>query len=227
MNHILDNPAWNALISGNKSLSQGNEFVKYFVPDVSPFAAMETNSADNLKLLLDLVPFQNPIGFISSFEIEIPAYWDLVRFIKCHQMVYNGTTISGTDKFNFLELTERHVPQMLALTKLTKPGPFAERTILFGQYSGIFENDELIAMAGHRLQPYNYIEISAVCTHPDHLGKGYAKELLKFHINKIIDMEKIPFLHVRHDNDRAINVYKQMGFKTRSEIYFYFIKKAD
>jgi len=226
MDHVLDNPAWNALISGNTTLSFGDAEIKYFDPEVSPFVGLQTNSDQNIKKLANFISFENTVAIISTTELEIPPLFELIRFVKGCQMVYEGTKISGAGKFEFVELTEKHVPQMLALTKLTKPGPFASRTIEFGQYFGIVENYELLAMAGHRLQPFNYTEISAVCTHPAHLGKGYAKELLKYHINKIIASAGKPFLHVRHDNERAINVYEQLGFNTRTEIYFYFIKKV-
>jgi predicted GNAT family acetyltransferase len=124
-----------------------------------------------------------------------------------------------------IPLTDIHIPQMLALTKLTNPGPFAERTIDFGHYHGIFDGDKLVAMAGQRLHAGNYAEISAVCTHPDHLGKGYAKQLLLHQIHRIKANRETPFLHVRNDNERAINVYKSLGFETRTEIYFYVVVK--
>ena len=91
---------------------------------------------------------------------------------------------------------------------------------------GIFEGEKLVAMAGQRLHVFNYAEISAVCTHPDYLGRGYAKQLLIHQINRIKTASEIPFLHVRYDNDRAIKVYESLGFSTRREIYFYVIQKA-
>jgi predicted GNAT family acetyltransferase len=81
-------------------------------------------------------------------------------------------------------------------------------------------------MAGQRLHIFNYAEISAVCTHPDYLGRGYAKQLLIHQINRIKTASEIPFLHVRYDNDRAIKVYESLGFSTQREIYFYVMQKA-
>ena len=114
---------------------------------------------------------------------------------------------------------------MLALTKLTNPGPVAERTVDFGHYFGIFDKGKLVAMAGQRMHVYNYAEISAVCTHPDYLGRGYAKQLLQLQIQRTLAAGEVPFLHVRFDNDRAINVYESLGFVTRKTIHFYIIKK--
>ena len=81
-------------------------------------------------------------------------------------------------------------------------------------------------MGGQRLQPMPYHEISAICTDPDFLGKGYASKILKFHINRVLNEEGIPFLHVRHDNHRAIQVYEKLGFDTRIQLHFYFIQKV-
>jgi predicted GNAT family acetyltransferase len=116
---------------------------------------------------------------------------------------------------------------MLALTKLTNPGPFVEKTIDFGHYRGVFEGDQLVAMAGQRLHIFDYAEISAVCTHPDHLGRGYARQLLLHHIHRIRAASKIPFLHVRYDNYRAIKVYESLGFSKRTELFFYILQKKN
>ena len=80
-------------------------------------------------------------------------------------------------------------------------------------------------MAGQRLNPLPYAEISAVCTHPNHSGKGYARQLMQFHVNRIKAAGQIPFLHVRDDNTRAIKVYKDLGFEIFGEVYFYVLAK--
>ncbi|WP_426670158.1 GNAT family N-acetyltransferase [Mucilaginibacter sp. McL0603] len=223
MEHVLDNPAWNALISGNSNLSFGNEPVKYFDKDVSPFAAFRENSAENFQTLYELIPEGRVLLFISPVEMEIPFPWKVLNCIKGRQMVCDIQTEQSELPLKLIPLTDEHIPQMLALTKLTNPGPFASRTIDFGHYQGIFDGDKLVAMAGQRLHIFNYAEISAVCTHPDYLGRGYAKQLLIHQINRIKTASEIPFLHVRCDNDRAIKVYESLGFSTRREIYFYVI----
>ena len=225
MQHVLDNPAWNALISGNKNLALGTNPAKYFDKEVSPFAGLENNTADNLELLHTLIPHNGPVLIVTTTETYIPAVWKQLHCVKGYQMVFEGNPVSYTPRYTLKSLTKAHVEQMLALTKLTNPGPFAAKTIEFGHYKGIFEGELLVAMAGHRLHPFEYMEISAVCTHPDHLGKGYARELLNYQINTIKASNNIPFLHVRNDNERAIKVYESLGFKTRSEVYFYVLLK--
>jgi ribosomal protein S18 acetylase RimI-like enzyme len=226
MEHVLDNPAWNALISGNSNLSYGNEHVKYFDREVSPFAAFKENSEEHFRTLYERIPEGRVLLFISPVEIEIPAPWKTLNRIKGIQMICDTQIEQGEPSLKLIPLTGEHVPQMLALTKLTNPGPFASRTIDFGHYQGVFDGDKLVAMAGQRLHVFNFAEISAVCTHPDYLGRGYAKQLLIYQINRIKAASEIPFLHVRYDNDRAIKVYKNLGFSTRREIYFYVMQKS-
>lgn len=224
MEHALDNPAWNALISGNKNLSFGTDTVKYFDAEMSPFVGFAENTAESFKQLYDMVPGTSPRGFISPVDMEIPAGWKVLAKIKCPQMIFKGTA-KPVESADIIPLTIEHVPQMLALTKLTNPGPFAPRTIEFGHYTGIFDGNQLVAMAGQRMNPLPYAEISAVCTHPDHLGKGYARQLLLHQAARIQAAGEIPILHVRDDNQRAIAVYESVGFVMRKFIHFYIIQK--
>jgi len=227
MEHVLDNPVWNALISGNKHLCYGDEQIKYFDEDVAPFVAFEQFSEQKLDQLYELLPSNRPATVVTPFEIEIPDKWKILRAMKGFQMVYEANAALDSVNPDMVTLTDAHIPQMLALAKLTKPGPFELRAIEFGHYKGIFDGDKLVAMAGQRLNPFNYAEVSAVCTHPDYTGKGYARQLLIHQINRIKAAGNIPFLHVRNDNDRAIKVYESLGFAIRQNIYFNFIVKAE
>lgn len=225
MKHILDNPAWHALRSGNKHLAQGTKTISYFTPDISPFAALPETTPQNLELLYDTVPFSDPVILISTEKLRIDNPWRLLHRMEGYQMVFTKPVQTKVGPPISITLTEAHVPQMLALTQLTKPGPFVSRTIEFGHYEGIFDGDQLVAMAGQRLHAEEFVEISAVCTHPDYLGKGYARHLIQQQIRHIQAASGIPFLHVRSDNKRAMSVYETMGFETRSEIYFSVLRK--
>jgi predicted GNAT family acetyltransferase len=226
MEHVLDNPAFNALISGNKNIANGIENVRYFNKNTGPFVGLKETSALNFKALHELIPDGGASVFISPIEVDLPEEWKTVNYLKCLQMIYINDAEQVSTDAEIVPLTDSHIPQMLALTKLTNPGPFLERTIDFGHYFGIFNGDKLIAMAGQRMHPLPYAEISAVCTHPDHLGKGYARQLLVFHANRIKTAGNIPFLHVRDDNKRAIKVYESLGFVTRAILHFYVIQKV-
>jgi ribosomal protein S18 acetylase RimI-like enzyme len=225
MEHVLDNPGWNSLISGNKNFANGNESAKYFDKDVAPFFGLKENSIADFEQLYALIQPDEVVIHIASVERDIPGYWKILNCIKGLQMVYEGTPAPDLS-FNIVPLNLEHVPQMLALTKLTQPGPFLQRTIEFGYYTGIFDGNQLVAMAGQRLHIFNYAEISAVCTHPDYLGRGYAKQLLLHQAKRIIAAGDVPFLHLREDNERALNVYKSLDFKIRSDIWFYVLQRV-
>jgi predicted GNAT family acetyltransferase len=225
MHHPLDNPIWNALNSGNKSIAKGSEKAKYFSKDVSPFVAVAEPTDSNFEELYNLLP-AGYVLFPSLVERIIPQPWKTVGLVRIFQMVCE-TPARGVDKnVSILNLNDEHIPQMLALTKLTNPGPFAERTIEFGHYRGIFDGDKLIAMAGQRMNPEPYAEISAVCTHPDYLGNGYAAKLLLYHLERIKAQGGIPYLNVITENARAIALYKSLGFITRVEMPIYTIQKG-
>lgn len=221
MGHILDNPAWNALLTGNRELSFGNDDIKYFDREVSPFAGFSENSGENFRRLSAMFPPGRTILFVSASQLEIPGMWKVLRTIQGVQMICEAPVAqkTATDQ---IPLTNEHVPQMLELTKLTNPGPFDARTIDFGYYDGIFEGDRLIAMAGQRLHAGNYTEVSAVCTRPGYTGKGYARQLIQSQISRMRAAGNIPYLHSRADNDGAIKLYQSLGFKTRIGVWFYF-----
>ena len=226
---LLDNPAWNALISGNGNLSFGNSEVKYFDAEVSPFAAFKENTTENFQQDC-MICFRKTGRFCLSrpAQIEIPAGMEnSARYSWCpnglrrRKMIY-----SRKSKHNDLVHTNglgTFLPQMLELTQLTNPGPFASKTIDFGHYQGIFEDDQLVAMAGQRLHTFNYTEVSAVCTRPGYTGKSYARQLILNQVNRIKAAGDIPYLHSRADNERAISVYESLGFETRIEVWFYLL----
>jgi predicted GNAT family acetyltransferase len=218
MDHVLDNPLFNALASGNSHFDNGTNNVKYFPKEVSPFAGTKDLSPTSIAALYDLLPSNRVVVLITAKQLEIPEPWELIHQSEVYQMMGDQVPVSAVDHEGIAPLTIADVTQMLSLTKLTNPGPFEERTIEFGNYAGIFDGEQLVAMAGHRLHIDDYIEISAVCTDPAHLGKGYARALLLHQIKKIRAMGKIPFLHVRTDNTRAIEVYKNLGFTVRQQL---------
>jgi ribosomal protein S18 acetylase RimI-like enzyme len=223
MEHILDNPIYNALNTGNKQLASGCDTAKFFLPDVAPFAGLKENTPENFHELREISDREASFVLFTPAHVEVPDIWKINGQMDLLQMVYEQEAPSLSSNQAFVPLGREHVGQMLELTALTKPGPFLSRTIAFGNYMGIFEGEELIAMAGHRLQPLPYVEISAVCTHPDHLRKGHASTLLTAQIRLIQSAGKIPFLHVRADNYSAIRAYERLGFTTRSEMFVYAI----
>ena len=227
MNHILDNPAWNALISQNSDLALGNEEIRYFPQEISPFAGLKNVNAEALRDLSGMLPASCVVAIVTAEEFPVPESWKILFQASLFQMTCENYQPGTSSPPDFVPLGKEHVGQMLALTKLTNPGPFAERTIEFGHYSGIFQDDQLIAMAGQRLHAFHYAEISAVCTHPAHSGKGYGTALVRQQAERILGSGNIPFLHVRKDNLNAIKIYEQLGFSIRREMNFCVIRRRE
>ncbi len=111
------------------------------------------------------------------------------------------------------------VPAMMELTELTKPGPFTPRTHELGTFLGIRIDGQLVAMAGERMKPNNYTEMTAVCVHPAHRGRGYGQALLAAISRQIVARGEIPFLHVFSNNSSAIALYRRQGMEIRRRLW--------
>lgn len=227
MNSILDNPIWNALNSGSKTHSSGNDRVRYMQRDKGLFVGFQTYSAAEWKDLDGWFSKGESIILFTPEDLEIPATWLLKVKRSILQMVYASPEMPAIGQnAKAIPLAEKDIPAMLHLTSLTQPGPFFSKTIELGYFEGIFEDGKLVAMTGQRLHPDPYVEVSAVCTHPDFVGKGMAAELLGDQIRSILSESKIPFLHVEKNNFGAIKLYEKLGFRLRKEINVYFLEKA-
>ena len=225
MDHVLDNPVWNALISGNQSLSFGTKTIKYFSDDVAPFVGFKEYTFENFNILYNNIKDGRRCAVISANEIAFPDSWKIIEHLNVLQMVYTSPSVTFVNNKNIVSLEDQNTEEMIQLTQLTHPGPFKNGTISFGHYEGIFDNGKLVAMAGQRLHPSPYTEISAVCTHPDFLKKGLASQLILSQVHRILSVSEIPFLHVLTDNAKAIKLYNELGFTKRSKIHIYLIEK--
>jgi len=228
MPHILDNMIWNAITSGNRDIAVVDGEFGFYQPDIAPFAGFKELTSENLDKLHAIVPpgKRVAISYFNKPSLD-QSKWKSVHPMDITQMMYEKPLTEFTTKKSHLivPLGIEHVPQMLELTKLTKPGPFFEKTILFGNYFGIFIDGRLAAMSGQRMHPPPYMEVSAVCTHPDFRGQGYAKALMLHVMKLILDNSFIPFLHVLTSNTGAIQLYESIGFRTRAKLFIEMIKR--
>lgn len=223
MNDFLDNPVFHSLSGADAHLGSGTEAVKYFDENVSPFAGFPIGYENGFAELQSLLPARRRMLIASRKALPEPPGWEMEHRVAGLQFVHTRKSNAATT-LQPVALGVSNVEEMVALTKLTKPGPFSSRTIEFGHYYGFFENGRLAAMAGQRLHAGPYSEISAVCTHPDFLGKGYAAALLLHQVQLIREQGQIPFLHVRADNARAIALYERTGFNVNGKMYFHVMR---
>jgi predicted GNAT family acetyltransferase len=160
-------------------------------------------------------------GVAVLFRAEIPQLpkdWIRLDGGRGHQMVLRE--LAPVDVPEARPLGPGDVGEMLALVELTRPGPFAVRTVELGGFVGVFDGDRLVAMAGQRLAPPGFREVSAVCTHPDFRGRGLAAGLTTLVAQRILDRGERPFLHHAADNDPARRVYEALGFEFRRQVVF-------
>src|SRR5260370_17262590 len=192
---ILDTPVWSALSTTHASFAEGDDLAKRYPVEVAPFAATRDQSAESYHSLARLLGPDETAAIPLPTMPVLPTGWTVVRNVDSAQMVWNTQTPPPVEH-SFEELNISHVDEILALVDLTKPGPLRRRTPALQSYLGIRESGQLVAMAGERLKPYGYTEISAVCTHPYYPGRRYTSSLDYILIQRIVKRDEIPFLHV-------------------------------
>lgn len=224
MNPLLRNPVYHSLLYNDARLGHASGGVRWFHQEVAPFAGFEEDYANGFAELHDLLPGGRKIIFATPVLVTPPEGWRLLQVLNGLQFLFESKTIEEQASFHPRPLAHEHVDQMVALATLTEPGPFGPRTISFGHYYGVFDGDKLVAMTGQRMHVQQFTEISAVCTHPNYAGKGHATALVRHQIALILNNGQTPFLHVRADNHRAIDVYKRLGFAVQGEMHFYFLE---
>jgi ribosomal protein S18 acetylase RimI-like enzyme len=220
--HPLDNPAWNALTTLQRSLSSGNELARRFEPSISPIAAV-TDSSDPAcwHALAGIAGAGAQVGVFAIAKNAAPEGWTVDWRYTFAQMTCTKDTFKAPASTASLPsmrvLTLADGPAMVTLAALAQPGPMEVRTVTLGRYLGIFDDDNmLIAMAGERMRLHGATEVSGVCTHPEHRGKRYAQILSAAITENIVERGDTAFLHVRDGNTGAASVYEKLGFGVRA-----------
>jgi len=221
--HVLDNPVWHALIGTHATVAQRALYAARYDPEVARFSAVPDIATPAAWDGLREIVGPGASAVLARTEVEVPPDWPTRIVAPCRQMVLvNPTTPQAPDDRpreagdELAALTGADVPEMLALIERTRPGPFLHRTIELGTYLGVRRDGALIAMAGERLHPAGYTEISAVCTDAEHRGTGLASGLVRALVHAIRARDEIPFLHLTLENESAHRVYAALGFETRT-----------
>lgn len=218
MAHVLDNAVWHSLTGPRRALGERRGRAGRFDPEVAVFSAVE-DPADPQAFadLLELIgPGRRAVLF--AVGVVVPAGWADEHRGPGHQLVASGVDVRGATE-GTVPLGAADVPEMLALIELTKPGPFAPRTVELGGYLGVRDDaGRLVAMAGERLGVDGFTEVSAVCTHPDVRGQGLATKLVLAVVDAIRARGDEAFLHVAEDNVNALRLYRSLGFVDRTMV---------
>jgi len=219
--HILDNPAWAALTGPHARFAERIGLAARYPADVSPFTAL-ADSTDP-RAWEDLATLVGPGATTPVTGTTAPPEgWEVVQHGQGVQLV--DTSLRAEADPEAVRLGADDVPEMLDLIARTKPGPFLPRTVELGTYLGLRQDGRLIAMAGERLRPPGWTEISAVCTDPDHRGRGLAGRLVRAVAAGIRERGDTPFLHASAANTNAIRLYESIGFTLRRHSTFLLIR---
>jgi ribosomal protein S18 acetylase RimI-like enzyme len=215
--HPLDNPVWSSLTTRHAPLAQTAGRAKRYPSDIAPFVGIAPCDSDALADVERLVDRDELVCFVGAAP-GLGAGWRIEQSVPIAQRV-RADRLDVPDGPPAIEITsERQVADLLALTALVYPHYFRPRTIAMGRYIAIYDGERLAAMAGERMHCEGHREISAVCTHPDYLGRGYARRLIALLTNAILDRGEQPFLHFSHENTRAKALYVRLGFAFRADV---------
>jgi ribosomal protein S18 acetylase RimI-like enzyme len=225
----LDNAVWTALTTKQAQHVQSSALARRFPPEMTLLGALAANTAMAFDSLAQLIQRDAVTLYFTSLP-QIPAGWEIVRAVELHQMVQE-TEAPPSAQANatpeVIELIPADVPEMSVVYTATRPGrTLCPRIQKLGQFLGIREDGKLVAMGGLRLHLPGYREITTVATLPEHEGRGYATVIVRALIERIRSRGDRPFLTVRSDNTRAVEIYHRLGFKERTLLYSRTIRRA-
>lgn len=221
----LDNPFWSSLASIHRPLALRSGEVARYPAAYAPFLGVADARANVAADLEALVGREESV-YLLGVAPKPPAHWQLEAFRPLAQMVCEAP-IEMVDGPAVIELSAAHRADVLALTRLVYPHYFRERTMDMGRYFGIYRDGRLAAMIGERLGTDSARELSAICTHPDFAGLGYARRLTALLANDTLQQGRMPFLHVSYENPRAQRLYEKIGFRLRRDIPFWSLKRSE
>ncbi|MGN9908996.1 GNAT family N-acetyltransferase [Phytohabitans sp. LJ34] len=218
MTHVLDNPAWAALNGPQAHLGEVRGQAARYHPDVAGFATLRPEPGPHAWAELAQLAGPGAEVALPGVTVDPPPGWEVIFTMAGVQLV--DVALRAEPDAEAVTLGPADVPEMLDLVARTDPGPFRKRTIELGTYLGIRRDGRLVAMAGERVRPPGWTEISAVCTDPAYRGHGLATRLVRAIAAGIRARGETPFLHAAASNTGAIRLYERIGFALRQTTTF-------
>jgi ribosomal protein S18 acetylase RimI-like enzyme len=216
--HLLDNPAWHALSGPHARFAEVYGSARRYRPEFATYSGLPDERDEQIwRDLATLVGPGNDL-VLSGASVEPPADWTVTRVGQAVQMVAENA--EGAPDAEAITLGLDDVPEIFALIERTQPGPWRPRTVELGTYLGIRREGRLIAMAGERVHPPGWTEVSGVCTDEEFRGQGLASRLVSAIVHRIHDRGEGALLHTATDNAGAIRLYEGLGFRVRRETVF-------
>lgn len=216
----LDNPIWSSLTGTHAQYASGGDVLKVYPWEMAPFAAVPSSTQVLTNDVLDgalqerpFVYFVGTLPYLDADRYAIEPHDDILQMVCAQLQPPPKHSDAGVR-----DLDASNVDAMLDLMARVYPAYFRARTIEMGRYAGIFDGSELVAMAGLRMAPKGFREISGVCTDPRYAGRGYAAKLVHFLADAVVAEGRTPMLHQDLDNERARRLYESLGFAARANV---------
>ena len=221
-----DNPFFSALASIHRDVALGEGEVLRYPAEFAPFLGIAHADVELAAALAALVPAGDTALLLGVAPRQLPPGWALEHMTDLAQL-HCERELPVIDGPEIIALDQRHRADVLALTALVYPHYFRPRTMELGRYFGMYVDGHLAAMIGERLGDDGHREMSAICTHPDFHGLGYAGRLTTWLTNDTLSRGRQPFLHVSYENPRALGLYERLGYRVRRDIGFWSLRRID
>ncbi len=216
--HPLDRPVWGMLTGRQAHLASGDASAVRIDPGYGPFAAARDRSPA-AQAALAAMTAQGEVWLVETEAWLAPFGTRVLRTAPLVQMMAHDPAPLAPGDDDAILLGAADSKAMSALALATEPGPWGERTRLYGDFFGLRQGDRLMAMAGERMRPApGFDEVSAVCTWPEFQGRGLAARLIRRVMAGMADRGSTPFLHSYAANAGAIRLYESLGFRIRREM---------
>jgi len=223
---LLDNPIWNSLTTQHAGFAVGGVLARRYRSEIGPLTGLREPSGEALAELAAIAPLGDISVLFLEERIAFPAGWQILREGALVQMLCPSPPAVVEASEEMIVLGPEDNAEMVALATLTEPGPFRDGTATLGGFVGVRVGGRLAAMAGQRLSPAGSREVSAVCTHPEFRGRGFARALVARVSRDIFAAGEVPFLSAMATNVGAIRVYEQVGFHLRRELELAVVRPA-
>ncbi|MEV6412853.1 GNAT family N-acetyltransferase [Kribbella sp. NPDC051718] len=218
MDNVLDNPVLSSLVGAHRELAIAAGRVARYPVEVSPFMGMPADADEADWEQLAGLAGDDAIVLVNGPERWPVGIEEVRRFAVLQMVASDELTFRPADDVVIERLGAADAVEMLDLAQRTEPGPFGLRTGELGAYYGIRDGDKLVAMAGERMRPAGWTEISGVCTDPAYRGRGLAGVLMERVFRGALERGDRSFLHVFEGNAGAIRLYQAMGFTIRRSV---------
>jgi ribosomal protein S18 acetylase RimI-like enzyme len=227
--HALDNPIWTALTTKQATLAHSSALARRFPPEMALLGALAANTAMAFDSLAQLIQ-RDPVTLYFLAPPNLAVGWEVVRAVELHQMVRETAVALSAQNDSapqVIELTTSDLPEMSEIYAGTRPGrALCQRIQKLGTFLGVRNEGKLVAMGGIRLHFAGHREITTVATRPEFEGRGYGTALMRALVERIYSRGERPFLTVRTDNSRAIQIYRKLGFTERTVLYSQTIRRV-